>query len=326
MRFESRVTAVSWLPSEAVRRTPKLPFAIGAAHYDDPPPASLGDPAALADSGAVRLVNDLRAWIEVEDGRIVSTGYSGGGHVGVAELDLADGTIRGRDAVMPLEQQLPVVEGDSAHFRQSFGGRIGLTIPRLAAGLTLFRLHPPLAWTTLALTIRADGTSDGALSGSSSFPRHWIYDVQGELASKSAELDLERWLEQPIDTETPWGNDDGVWSAAPESELERELSKEIMKSRPRVLTIEAGEWLTERGRGGTAAFLILDGVLDVYVGGQEVAEIGPGAIVGERASVENRRTATLQARTTCRFVRFDPAELSPQDREALASRHRHEDE
>jgi hypothetical protein len=244
----------------------------------------------------------------------------------VAELDVADGSIRGRDAAMPLEQQPPVVEDGAAHFSQSFGGRIGPPIPRLVAGLPLIRIQPPLAWTTLALTIRADSTSDGSLSSSSSFPRHWVYDDKGDLTSKSAEMDLSRWLEQPEDGVTPWGsNDDGVWHAAAESQLERELATEIMKRRPRVLTIESGDRLTEQGTGGADAFLILDGILDVYVGGQEVAEIGPGAIVGERASVENRRTATLQARTTCRFVRFDPAALAPQDVEALVARHRHED-
>jgi len=35
---------------------------------------------------------------------------------------------------------------------------------------------------------------------------------------------------------------------------------------------------------------------------------------------------TLQARTTCRVVRFDPAELSAEDRGELASRHRREDD
>jgi len=45
------------------------------------------------------------------------------------------------------------------------------------------------------------------------------------------------------------------------------------------------------------------------VNGEEVAEIGPGAILGERAVLEGgNRTATLRARTRCR-VGVIPADL-----------------
>ena len=56
-------------------------------------------------------------------------------------------------------------------------------------------------------------------------------------------------------------------------------------------------------------------VLVAEVDGEEVAEIGPGAIVGERALLEGgTRTATLAARTRAR-VAVIPAELV--DREKL---------
>ena len=327
MRIESSITAVSWLPSDAARGLRKLPFSIGRARYDDPPPDPIGDAAALARSGAVRQVNELRAWIEVEDGSITDAGYSGGGHVAVSELGVGDSGIRGRDAVMPLFQQPPATDGDAARFVQSFGGRLGVPIPRHMANLPLVRVRAPLAWTTLSLTIHADGTSEGRLTGSSSFPRHWVYDANGCLLAKSAEIDFARWLEQPSDQETPWGaGTASVPVTAAESEFERELSRAIMAGRHRVLTIQAGQRLTEQGSTENDAFLILDGLLDVYVGGQEVAEIGPGSIVGERALTEGRRSATLQARTTCRVVRFDPSALSSENREKLTSRHRHEDD
>jgi len=38
MRIEGSITAVSWIPSEAVTGLAKLPFGSGVAHYDDPPP------------------------------------------------------------------------------------------------------------------------------------------------------------------------------------------------------------------------------------------------------------------------------------------------
>ena len=63
------------------------------------------------------------------------------------------------------------------------------------------------------------------------------------------------------------------------------------------------------GRRGDDLFLLLDGVLAVSVDGDEVAEIGPGAILGELASLgSGKRTATLSARTKCR-VAVVPADL-----------------
>jgi hypothetical protein len=325
MRIESSVTALSWLPSEAARGIRKLPFAIGRARYDEPPPERLGDAAELARAGAIRHANELKAWIEVEGGQVVDTGYAGGGHAGMVELGLGEGDIRGRDSTMPLLQAPPEIDGGAARFVQTFGGRIGVPVPRRVAGLPLVRVAAPLAWTKLQLVLRADGTAEGSLAGASSFPRHWVYDADGRLTGKSAEIDFERWLEQPSERETPWGErDDRVPLAGAESELERALSKQIMKTHGKVRTVQAGDWLTEQGAAGRDAFLVLDGILDVYVGGQEVAEVGPGSIVGERASAEGRRTATLQARTTCGVVAFDPARLAPEQVEELAAGHRRE--
>ena len=54
---------------------------------------------------------------------------------------------------------------------------------------------------------------------------------------------------------------------------------------------------------GDELFLVVDGVLVAEVDGEEVAEIGPGAILGERAVLEGgKRTATLRARTRCRVA------------------------
>jgi CRP-like cAMP-binding protein len=48
------------------------------------------------------------------------------------------------------------------------------------------------------------------------------------------------------------------------------------------------------GEEGRELFLILDGTVDVEVDGDVVAEIGPGAVVGERAPLEGgKRTATV---------------------------------
>ena len=69
MRIESSVTSVSWIPLGAVEGMDQLAFELKLAHYDLPPPDRLGDVGALVADGAVRFANELRAWVEVEDGR-----------------------------------------------------------------------------------------------------------------------------------------------------------------------------------------------------------------------------------------------------------------
>jgi Cyclic nucleotide-binding domain len=66
------------------------------------------------------------------------------------------------------------------------------------------------------------------------------------------------------------------------------------------------------GSGGleeaTTVAVILDGNFEARVGGQVVGRVGPGTVVGERASLEGgRRTADLQALTVCRVAEV-PAE------------------
>jgi CRP-like cAMP-binding protein len=76
--------------------------------------------------------------------------------------------------------------------------------------------------------------------------------------------------------------------------------------------LEPDETLVEQGEPGDELYLLLDGVLTAEVDGEEVAEIGPGAVLGERAVLEGgRRTATLRARTRSRIAVI-PAELVEQ--------------
>jgi len=81
-RFESRVTSVSWIPSEAVTGMPKSVFETGFTHYDEPLPDHLDDLDALRSADRFRFANDLAAWIDVRNGVVVDAGYSGGGLIG----------------------------------------------------------------------------------------------------------------------------------------------------------------------------------------------------------------------------------------------------
>src|SRR5262249_26848027 len=77
MRFESSVTTVSWIPSEAVTGMPRSVFdLVKMTHYDTPPPDSIDDLDAMAAHDAFRFANRVRAWIEVQDGRITTAAYA----------------------------------------------------------------------------------------------------------------------------------------------------------------------------------------------------------------------------------------------------------
>src|ERR671912_2624142 len=98
MKIESRVVAVSWIPSEAVKGAMKAPFELGIAHYDEPLPDGLGDLEDWRARDLFRVANDLKAWIDVDDdGTIVGHGYAGGGIIGSTTMGMAggEGTLHG---------------------------------------------------------------------------------------------------------------------------------------------------------------------------------------------------------------------------------------
>ena len=135
--------------------------------------------------------------------------------------------------------------------------------------------------------------------GASPFPRHWIYGQTGTLAAKTGMIDFKEWYRTAFGRHTPWGNEDSpALVTVAETALERQLSAKIMRAgaKPKVRKVAAGRTLVEQGDPGDSLLLLLDGVLAVEVDGEKLAEIGPGAILGERAVLEGgTRTATLRA-------------------------------
>ena len=230
---------------------------------------------------------------------------------------------------LPDIQQEPEIGETSARFVQTVGGRMGLPTPRPIPHKPFVQFWPSIAWTTLALTINADGTSSHEVVGASPFPRHWIYDDNGTLVEKSATIDFGKWFNHSFGDRTPWGEQDSpAVVAAVESALERSLSGAIMHggAKPEIRTLKEGDTLVRQGEAGTDVFLILDGMFVVEVDEQEIAEIGPGAVVGERASLRNgTRTATLWARTAARVAAVPPDALDPEALSSLDATHRRED-
>jgi hypothetical protein len=328
MRVESSVTSITWIPSEAISGMPKMPFEMGIAHYDEPPPDRIDDLEALHENDLFREANELKAWIEVDDGEIVDQGYSGEGRIGVTRIKLGSREIAFAAVQYPLLQAEPEVGDGWVKFVQSAGGHMGLPAPRRVRGKPFMRIKSASAWTTLQLIIYADGTSKHSLIGASPFPRHWIYDKDGQLVEKSGTVDFERWYRESHGANTPWGDEDSpALVTAVESELERELSASIMRSGVELerRQLNQGDALVQQGDEGRELFLLLDGLIDVEVNGEEVAEIGPGAFLGERALLEGgKRTATLWATTDARVVVIPPEAIDESAMTELAASHQRE--
>src|SRR5919206_276508 len=233
MRIERSVTAISWIPSEAIEGLPKLPFDMGIGHYDEPPPDRLGDGdlQRLRDADRFREANFLKAWIEVaEDGQIAGHGYDGAGLVGSTRFKVGRRSIVVPGVGFETLQANPEVKDGSVRFVQTVGGRAGFPAPRPVKGKPFFRIQSATAWTTLALTIRADGSHEHEVVGASPFPRHWIYDDEGRLVQKAGLVDFKTWYRESHGGNTPWGEEDSpAIVTAAESALERRMSRELMQ-------------------------------------------------------------------------------------------------
>jgi hypothetical protein len=329
MRYESSVTSISWIPSEAIAGMTKLPFEIGMTHYDDPLPDELSDLDELRDQDRFRFANELRAWIEVEDGRIVDAGHAGKGHIGVSKVRIGSREAVFQAIPLPDIQRDPERGDASVRFVQTAGGRTGMPAPRRVKRKPFVQISAPLAWTTLALTINADGSSEHEVLGASPFPRHWIYDRDGKLAHKSGLIDFKTWYREAFGEHTPWGDQDSpALVTEVETALERELSSFIMGDiqKTNIRKWKEDEIVVEQGTPGDEILLLLDGVLSVEVDGEALAEVGPGAVLGERALLEGgTRTATLRAVTACKVAAIPGDKIDKTSLSELAEgRHREE--
>ncbi|MGO8960780.1 MAG: cyclic nucleotide-binding domain-containing protein [Streptosporangiaceae bacterium] len=331
MRFESSVTSVSWIPSESVSGLYKAGYAAGASHPDDPPPDVLENLDGLFAAERFRFANHLAAWIEVEDGRITDTGYAGRGYISCTRFGWGpQREVTFQPAEFPELRTEPEITATGARFTQTTGGRTGAPMPRPVTGRPHVQWLAPTVWTTLALAIGTDGSSRGQVTGASAFPRHWIYDGRGQLVAKSGLADFREWMAAAHGQHSPWGNEDSQpLVTVAESALERQLSATIMRggAKPAIRKLPKNELLTEQGEPGGDVYLLLDGILSVWVDGTQVAELGPGAVVGERALLEHgRRTATLRAATSCVVATAAKDQIDPDSLASLAELHRREDQ
>jgi hypothetical protein len=328
MRIESKVTTLSWIPSEAVTGLNKAIFDSGFTHYDDPPPDVIEDLEALRAADRFRFANELIGWIEVTDGRIVDAGYRGGSHMGATTLGLGFG--RATFAAVAFDDIRRPVRFDetTATFVQTVGGHTAVPAPRRVNKPPFVKFEAPTVWTTLSLTVHADGSSEHELTGASAFPRHWVYDHSGALVAKAGMADFKNWWRHSFGKHTPWGDQDSpALVTAVETALERELATHIMRGgiKPTIRKLKEGALLTEQGTPGDEIFLLLNGVLGVEVDGEPIAEVGPGAVLGERAVLEGgARTSTLRTLTRATVAVVQADQFAEDQLAELSAGHRRE--
>ena len=331
MRYDSSVLSVSWIPSEAIKGVTKLPFEMGVAHYDIAPPDVVDGPDAvnqLLAEDRIRFANLLHGWIEVEEGKVTGYGQDGQSFINTTTVKMGK-RVRFTPTAFPTIEPEPEVGDDYVRFTRTAGGRTGAPAPRKVSHPPYVQFRAPTAWTTLTLTIHADGRVERELKGASTFPRHWIFDDEGKLTQKSGLIDFENWMKNAFGEHSPWGDEDSPAVVAQvESALERELSGLMMRgsSKPEIRRYAAGDLLTQQGQPGDELFLLLDGVVSVDVDGEAVAEMGPGAMFGERAILEGGlRTSTLRAVTPCKVAAATAATIDRQKLLELSEGHRREE-
>lgn len=329
MRIESSVTSISWIPSEAISSLAKMPFEKGIAHYDAPPPDNVTDLEELRQADRFRFANELRGFIEVKDGRISGSGQSGSGHMGSTTVRLGSRSLVFAAVALPDLRSSTCETETEVTFVQTAGGRTAVPAPRSVKHPPFVQFCAPLAWTTLALTIRSDGSSQHHLVGASSFPRHWIYDDSGRLSAKSGVVDFSTWMASAFGKHTPWGDDESeALTTKVESALERELSLQMMGdgAKPAIRSVAPGAVIAPQGTPGEDLFLVLDGVVGVEIDGERIAEYGPGSIHGERAVLEGGlRTSTIRAVTACKLAVVPGGQLEEQALVELSQGHRREE-
>jgi hypothetical protein len=328
MRHQSSITSLSWIPSEAIEGSMRLAFDAGLAHYDPPPPDVLDDIESLRVADRFRFGNILKGWIEVDaKGKITDYGSEGGRVMGATTIKFGP-MARTFEAIgLPDIKRDPEVGPDSVRFVQTAGGRTGVPAPRPVRRRPFIQWDAPLVWTTLSLTLHADGRAEAAMIGASRFPRHWVFDDEGKLCMKSGLADFKDWYRYSFGKHTPWGDKDSeALVTTVETALERNLSAQLMDGKPEFHRLKAGEALVRQGDPGSEMFLLLDGVLRVEKDGERLAEYGPGAMLGERAHLEaGGRTSSLIAVTPCRVAAVHAEQLPREALEELASGHRRED-
>jgi hypothetical protein len=140
----------------------RIPFEKRLMHYDPPPPLTITDLEPMGRRGEFRFANRLSVCIEVEDGNVTGSGYSGGTIMGVTPFTVGPPRVMSPTKRNPEIQQVPQVIGNEATFVQTAGNRPGFSLLRPSVHWPFILTRPFTIWTTVELTVRRMGAAGSA--------------------------------------------------------------------------------------------------------------------------------------------------------------------
>jgi CRP/FNR family transcriptional regulator, cyclic AMP receptor protein len=98
------------------------------------------------------------------------------------------------------------------------------------------------------------------------------------------------------------------------ADLSRRARKVVAQHTDEV-ELAAGAELVSEGALANELFVIVDGTVDVFEGGNKIAELGPGDVVGEIGVLKtHKRTATVTATTPVKALVIYGPELTALDK------------
>ncbi len=271
MRYQSSVRPrCPWIPSEAVTGAIRSRiFELGVTHYDEPPPDALADLGELAGGRPVPLRQPPAGLGRGRStGRIVDAGYGddSGGLDGRHHRP-PGGPLRppSRRPGSPTCARPGAATGPLTAFVHTAGGRTALPGPAPVSRPPFVRLQAPLVWTTLALTLHADGRAEYAVAGASRSPGTGSTTPTATWRARSGVTDFRGWYARSARAATrrgatrtprPWSpRSRPRWSAnCPASSCAAAPSRRAHPGGRR------RRW-PRRASRGDQLYLVLDGVL-----------------------------------------------------------------
>jgi len=81
---------------------------------------------------------------------------------------------------------------------------------------------------------------------------------------------------------------------------------ELFRQETNTLQLAPGDFLFREGDSGEKMYVLLEGEIEIFLGDFVLEAVGPGALIGEMALIDNSpRTANAVAKMPCRFAEID---------------------
>jgi hypothetical protein len=172
------------------------------------------------------------------------------------------------------------------------------------------------------LTLYTDGTSESEIADASAFPRHYLYDSEGELTHKSALIRYRDWLNRSERQRSPWA---GVHEPVPTTQVkqqaERTLADTILVSaRYEQYQLPAEAMLGSHPIRDDQVAVLLDGLMVVLIDDEPAVEIGPGNVFDPSTRIaESKQHAKIRAQTAVRFALLSRSDVDSDALHEVAS-------